>query len=145
MQKRQNLRTNPTLDPKPKPIVPEQSPASHLAPPLTWPRLSPGPASHLAPPLTWPLENPSKPSLTASILWPSVIPTRTAARTAAFIPAAGAPTFSTATRTHAGELRVGPVVGEQAVGAQVVFEAAAEPGEQRNVSQRRTTRNDLLI
>lgn len=47
--------------------------------------------------LTFPLANPSKPSMTANILWPSVIPTLTAALTAAFIPAAGAPTFKTAT------------------------------------------------
>lgn len=46
---------------------------------------------------TCPLDNPSNPSLTANILWPSAIPTLTAERTAAFIPAAGAPTFNTAT------------------------------------------------
>lgn len=46
---------------------------------------------------TCPLENPSKPSLTANILCPSEMPTLTAERTAAFMPAAGAPTFNTAT------------------------------------------------
>lgn len=47
--------------------------------------------------LTFPLAKPSNPSMTANILWPSVMPTLTAALTAAFIPAAGAPTFKTAT------------------------------------------------
>lgn len=48
-----------------------------------------------APPgLTWPLAKPSKPSYTANTLCPSEMPTRTAARTAAFMPAAGAPTFT---------------------------------------------------
>lgn len=46
---------------------------------------------------TCPLLKPSKPSLTANILCPSEMPTLTAERTAAFMPAAGAPTFSTAT------------------------------------------------
>ena len=50
-----------------------------------------------APGLTLPLAKPSKPSYTANILCPSEMPTRTAARTAAFMPAAGAPTFTTPT------------------------------------------------
>ncbi|TNN63584.1 hypothetical protein EYF80_026236 [Liparis tanakae] len=54
-----------------------------------------GPRSSRVP--TCPLENPSNPSLTANILCPSEMPTLTAERTAAFMPAAGAPTFSTAT------------------------------------------------
>lgn len=64
---------------------------------------NPEPAFHRsssprAPPgLTWPLAKPSKPSYTANILCPSEMPTRTAARTAAFMPAAGAPTFTTPT------------------------------------------------
>lgn len=54
-------------------------------------------ATPLAGPRTWPLAKPSKPSLTASTRCPSAMPMRTAERTAAFMPAAGAPTLVTAT------------------------------------------------
>lgn len=47
--------------------------------------------SHSAP--TWPLARPSKPSCTTYTVWPWEMPVRTAERTAAFMPAAGAPTF----------------------------------------------------
>ena len=67
------------------------------------PLRNPEPAFHQSPSRqappgpTWPLAKPSNPSYTANILCPSEMPTRTAARTAAFMPAAGAPTFTTPT------------------------------------------------
>lgn len=71
----------------------------HEAESLAGVPLVPPPGGHL--PVPWtptcPLDSPSNPSLTANIRWPSAIPTLTAERTAAFMPAAGAPTFNTAT------------------------------------------------
>lgn len=46
---------------------------------------------------TWPWASPSKPSWTANMLWPWMRPILTAERTAAFIPAQGAPMFMMAT------------------------------------------------